>query len=356
MNQILQPFKRLLSNQQFLVMLTFFVTVALLIIFFGKMIAPFLASIVVAYLLEGVIVKLTQIGVRRIFAVLVVFLLFSLFVCGVLFIVFPLIIDQGKDFAGNLPGYVNIGQNLIMRLPEKYPDVISPQTAQNVLQAINAEIKLFAQTALSGGVVAPIVGFVTLAIYLILVPVMVFFMLKDKHQIINWLARYLPFDNPVLKTVWKDVDMQIGNYIRGKFIEIIIIWFVSFIAFAILGLNYALLLSFMVGLSVLIPYIGATVVTIPVLLVGFFQWGISSDFLILTGVYLAIQVLDGNVLVPLIFSEAVNIHPIAIIVAVLIFGGLWGFWGVFFAIPLATLVKAVMSAWSEGSGESVKVP
>jgi putative permease len=63
------------------------------------------------------------------------------------------------------------------------------------------------------------------------------------------------------------------------------------------------------------------------------------------GAYLVIQALDGNVLVPLLFSEVVNLHPIAIIVAILVFGGLWGFWGVFFAIPLATLVQAVLKAW-----------
>jgi putative permease len=61
--------------------------------------------------------------------------------------------------------------------------------------------------------------------------------------------------------------------------------------------------------------------------------------------YLVIQALDGNVLVPLLFGEVVNLHPIAIIVAILVFGGLWGFWGVFFAIPLATLVNAVLRAW-----------
>ena len=62
-------------------------------------------------------------------------------------------------------------------------------------------------------------------------------------------------------------------------------------------------------------------------------------------VYIVIQMLDGNVLVPLLFSEAVNLHPVAIIVAVLFFGGIWGLWGVFFAIPLATLIKAVINAW-----------
>ena len=71
----------------------------------------------------------------------------------------------------------------------------------------------------------------------------------------------------------------------------------------------------------------------------------TPDFAWLMVTYLVIQALDGNLLVPLLFSEAVNLHPVAIIIAVLVFGGLWGFWGVFFAIPLATLVKAVLNAW-----------
>jgi putative permease len=117
----------------------------------------------------------------------------------------------------------------------------------------------------------------------------------------------------------------------------------------LLGLNYAALLALLVGLSVLIPYIGASVVTLPVLLVGYMQWGYSAEFLWLFFTYGVIQFFDGNVLVPLLFSEVVNLHPIAIIVAVLLFGGIWGFWGVFFAIPLATLVKAVFNAWPDGS-------
>ncbi|WP_368165876.1 AI-2E family transporter, partial [Aeromonas sp. R9-1] len=105
------------------------------------------------------------------------------------------------------------------------------------------------------------------------------------------------------------------------------------------------LLAVAVGFSVLIPYIGAVVVTVPVAMVGLFQWGLTPEFAWLMILYLVIQALDGNVLVPVLFSEAVNLHPVAIIVAVLFFGGLWGFWGVFFAIPLATLVKAVLNVW-----------
>ena len=103
----------------------------------------------------------------------------------------------------------------------------------------------------------------------------------------------------------------------------------------------------LVGVSVLIPYIGAVLVTIPVVVVAMFQWGIGADFWTLIVAYLVVQALDGNLLVPILFSEAVNLHPLVIILSVIIFGGLWGFWGVFFAIPLATLVKAVIHAWPD---------
>jgi putative permease len=151
-----------------------------------------------------------------------------------------------------------------------------------------------------------------------------------------------------MRVVWTEMNQQIANYIRGKAVEILIVGAVTYISFAVLGVNYAALLAVLVGLSVLVPYIGATVVTIPVALIGLFQWGLGNEFMVLMIVYAVIQALDGNVLVPILFSEAVNLHPVAIIAAVLIFGGLWGFWGVFFAIPLATLFKAVLYAWPRG--------
>ena len=106
----------------------------------------------------------------------------------------------------------------------------------------------------------------------------------------------------------------------------------------------------LVFLTLLILAVFAVVLTLgtmlaPVLLVAWFQWGWSSQSAWLAAAYFIIQALDGNVLVPLLFSEVVNLHPVAIIVAILVFGGIWGFWGVFFAIPLATLVQAILSAW-----------
>jgi putative permease len=133
--------------------------------------------------------------------------------------------------------------------------------------------------------------------------------------------------------------------VRGKAVEIIIVGSVTFITFSLMGLQYAALLATLVGFSVLIPYIGAAVVTLPVAILAFFQFGWGWDFGSVIIAYGIIQAIDGNLLVPLLFSEVVNLHPIAIIVAILIFGGLWGFWGVFFAIPLATVVNAILRAW-----------
>ena len=194
-----------------------------------------------------------------------------------------------------------------------------------------------------------VVGVITILVYAVLMPMLVFFFMKDKRLIIDWALGFMPQDRKLATTVWKDVDLQVANYVRGKFIEIIVLWATCFVAFTLFGLEYAMLLGALVGLSVIIPYIGATVVTIPVLLIAWFQWGWGSDFMGLTVTFFVIQALDGNVLVPLLFSEVVNLHPIAIIVAILVFGGFWGFWGVFFAIPLATLVQAVISAWPKSS-------
>ena len=191
----------------------------------------------------------------------------------------------------------------------------------------------------------------TVMVYLIVIPLLVFFMLKDKDKIITWLTRFLPKEHGLAHKVWKDVDIKMGNYIRGKLLEIMIVGVAAYIPFELMGLNYAATLSLFIGLSVIIPDVRDIVVTIPVALIAWFQWGPGDSFLYVMIIYLVIQALDANVLVPLLFSEVVNMHPVAIIISVLVFGGLWGVWGVFFAIPLATLVQAVINAWPRAGKE-----
>ncbi len=246
------------------------------------------------------------------------------------------------------------GQHLLLLLPERYPQFITTEQINQLTSAVGAELGKTGQTVLSFSV-AQLPILVGILIYLILVPILVFFFLKDGNTMLAWVGNLLPKERPVMKQIWREMNLQIANYVRGKVVEIVIVAVVTSITFSLLDVNYALLLGIVVGLSVLIPYIGAAVATLPVFLIGFFQWGWGSDLLYLMIAYGIIQALDGNVLVPLLFSEAVKMHPVAIVLAVLVFGGLWGFWGVFFAIPLATLCKAILNAWPTRQANTASV-
>jgi putative permease len=337
-------FRQHLSNPQVIglaaVLLAGFVTIYLA----GDMLAPVLASIIIAYLLEGVVGYLERLGVPRFIAVIIVFSGFLAFLVFVIFGLMPLLSRQATQLFQQLPTMIARGQDALLTLPERYPQLFSEEQVRDLIGSIRAETLGYGQRVVTISL-ASVVGIIAWIVYLILMPLMVFFFLKDKQRIVGWMTGFLPEDRALLGQVWRDVDLQIGNYVRGKFVEIIIVWVVTYITFAFMGLQFSMLLGVLVGLSVLIPYIGAVTVTIPVAIVAYFQWGFTGDFAWLLIAYAIIQALDGNLLVPLLFSEAVNLHPVAIIVAILIFGGLWGFWGVFFAIPLATLVQAVLKAW-----------
>ncbi|MGA7981670.1 MAG: AI-2E family transporter [Chromatiaceae bacterium] len=337
-------FRRYFSDPQVVFLAVALVVGFAVVLTMGHMLAPVLASIVIAYLLEGLVAYWEGFGWPRLAGVLVVYSLFMMFVALIVFGVMPLVSRQVTELVQQLPYMISEGQNALMQLPERYPEIVTSDQIQQLIGAIRSEIANFGQQVVSWSL-ASVVGVMTLLVYVILVPLLVFFFLKDRDLILDWSRSYLPRHRRIAGTVWRDVDRQISNYVRGKFWEILIIWAVSYLTFYGFGLRYAMLLGMLVGLSVIVPYIGASVVTVPVLLIAWFQWGWSSQFAWLTAAYFVIQALDGNVLVPLLFSEVVDLHPVAIIVAILVFGGLWGFWGVFFAIPLATLVQATLTAW-----------
>lgn len=337
-------YRRYFTDPQAALLVVLLVVSSLILLTMGKMLAPLLAALIIAYLLEGAVAKLQTKQFSRFWAVNLVYIFFVAFMIFILLFLMPLLSKQVSDFFQEVPEMINNGQGLLLRLPEQYPELISENYIGELISALQQGVNQLGRSVLSVSV-ASIPAIITVLVYLVLVPLMIFFFLKDKNIILEWMGRFLPKERRLVNEIWTEMDAQMGNYVRGKFYEIIIVGGVSYITFVILGLNYASLLAMLVGLSVLIPYIGAAVVTLPIAFVAYFQWGITSDFAWLMAAYFVIQFLDGNVLVPILFSEAVNLHPVAIIVAILVFGGLWGFWGVFFAIPLATLVKALINIW-----------
>lgn len=322
------------------------------IYFFGNLIAPLLVAIVLAYLLEWPVNQLTRVGLPRTLSVVVVILGFISIMLVAVFGLVPTIWQQVGNLINDIPTmYVGL-QKVIAELPKRYPELENFQIVESLVSNTKNQVLGMGESVVKGSL-ASLVSLATLAVYLVLVPLLVFFLLKDKQEMLEMASGVLPRNRRLANKVWLEMNEQISNYIRGKVMEILIVGGVSYITFAILDLRYAVLLAVSVGLSVLIPYIGAAAVTLPVAMVGLFQWGFTPQFYWLLLAYGIIQALDGNVLVPVLFSEAVNLHPVAIIVAVLVFGGLWGFWGVFFAIPLATLVKAVWRALPSNEEENI---
>jgi putative permease len=361
---------RFLNDPQLTILVLLLLGTLSVVVFAGDILAPLLASIVIAYLLEGLVSKFQRWRTPRLLAVWVVFLAFMASMVFAIIALVPLLSREAAVLLQQeLPNFLAQAQRdieaMLMMLAAKFPDIVAPTSngsdhsasAGNVLalkEAVRQQIeqitfalkrllKEFGQRALSSSLDS-VVGLITLLIYAVVTPMLVFFFLKDKTAILRWFRSFLPANLGLAAQVWRNVDAQIANYVRGKFGEMLIVWFITYITFALLNLKFALLLAFLVGLSVLVPVVGAVLVTVPVMVVAYFQFQFSAPFAYVIIAFGIIQALDGYLLVPLMFAEVVDLHPVAIMAAILFFGGIWGFWGVFFAIPLATLVQAVLQA------------
>lgn len=338
-------YKRNFSDPNAVTLLVILLSIFLSIYFFSSLLMPVFVAVAIAFLLDLPVHKIVNLGLSRISSVILVVSCFiGIALIGIL-VLMPIIWQQSSKLIQEVPHMLSQGQSFLLTLPDKYPEIFNVEQIQTMIVMLNEKLIDWGQLVLKASL-SSISDIVALMIYLILVPLMVFFFLKDKKELVGSFAIFLPNDRKMISQVGNEMNQQIMNYIRGKLIEILIIGAISTIAFIVLDLQYAVLLGVLVGLSVLVPYVGATIVTFPVMLVAMFQFGISPEFGYVMIAYAIIQALDGNLLVPLLFSEAVNLHPVTIIISVILFGGLWGFWGVFFAIPLATLVKAVLNAWS----------
>jgi len=318
-------YNRNFSDPQAVILALMLLGVFGLLWLFGDILAPVVVALVLAYLLEGVVSTCERWGIPRTVSVTIVLLLFITLSALVLFVLLPVLSQQVTQIVRELPGMIAKGQEALLRLPELYPEVFTVEQINEMIANFGNEAGNLGQTILSFSL-ARLGTIIVITVYAVLVPFMVFFALKDKDKLLGWANTFVPKRSELSFQVWREVDQKIANYIRGKFVEIVIVWVASYIVFAVMDLRYSLLLSFLVGLSVIIPYVGAVAVTVPIALIAFFQWGFTAKLGYLLLVYQLVQVLDGNVLVPLLFSEVVNLHPLAIIVAVLFFGGLFGLW------------------------------
>ncbi len=314
-------YKQYFSDQEAILLILLLALGLTIVVTMGAVLAPVLTAIVLAYLLQGLIAFLIKHKVPQSVAFLSTYMLFLAAQAVLLFILVPLTWGQLVRLVNEqLPQVLVESNTFLNSLPKHYPHLMSADAAKELSGFTTQTITGMIQSILSFSL-SNFENFMSLLIFLVLVPLLVFFFLKDKDRLVAWAVSFLPDERPFISRVMTEMDTQISNYVRGKAIEILICGVATYIGLAVMGVNYAALLAVLVGLSVVVPYIGAVVVTVPVALVAYFQFGWGSEFMWVMVVYGIIQGLDGNVLVPLLFSEAVNLHPVAIITAVLVFGG-----------------------------------
>jgi putative permease len=316
---------------------------SILLYFVGSTITPIFVSILVAYLLNGVMTLFEQKDYSKRLSFYFTFAIFLIFYFFIL-LSLPYVTGQIASLINELPAIVAFVENLLNDLSFRYPNFFTTEQVEEIFASSASFIPSIAEQVL----IQLNTGFSAIMnalVFLILTPILVFFFLKDKSEMLSYFTYFLPNKRSLLSQIWSDLNTQLFGYVRGKALEMLIVGSVTTITFLILGVNYSIILGILVGMSVLIPLFGAILVTIPVVAIGLFQWGLDTSFYVFLITYFLIQILDGNVLFPLLMGNEVNLHPVLIILSILVFGGIWGFWGLLLAVPIATLIRAVFKVW-----------
>ncbi|RME02422.1 MAG: AI-2E family transporter [Deltaproteobacteria bacterium] len=346
MSDPVQWLKTRLSDPQILSLIGVGVLICVSIVLFGRALGPFWTALMLAYFMEGVIGYLgRRLRLGRRIAFLVVF---GLFLCFLLFFfigVLPTWLGQLTRLLREIPGIIHSVGALLDRLQEEHARFFSENPYLTALiERLTREIQGLLERFTSKALATTIPGVINLGTYLLLTPILIFFLLKDKDRLLAWLRKVAPQDRSsgLLMQILRDIDRQIGNLLRAKFIEVILVGGVTWVVFYWLGFNYALLAGVLTGLSTLIPFLGMMLVAFPIVFLGFFQWGAGMGLVKVMLAYAIIQVIDGNLLAPVLLGESVRIHPVGVIVSVLICGAMWGVIGVFLAVPIAIIVKSLI--------------
>lgn len=350
MIQVLKNWYKTLFNDPNAATLFLLITfICLIIYFFTDVLAPILLALGVAYLFEWPIGKLEQNKIlNRTFSTSLFLFLFFLFLIGGTILLIPILVEQSTALINKVPEMLANLETYVITKTKEYPKIVEYVDLSAIADQSKDKIADFSTSFIKDKLLVYLMNVTSFVVYLFIVPLLAFFMLKDKNVLLDGLKVIFPPNLSLATKLWVKMNQQLMNYISGKVLHILIIAIVNYIAFLIFGLNYSLLLGISVGLSVVIPYVGAAIVTVPIVAIALFQFGLGSTFITIMVVYLVIQVLDGNVLTPILFSEKMKLHPFVILCSVLVFGSLWGFWGVFFAIPLATLIKTIITLWPRG--------
>jgi predicted PurR-regulated permease PerM len=311
---------------------------------------PFFFSLILAYLLAPVIKFMESRRISRLTAIIVVYLVFAIVLLIFCVRVVPAILDDLEKLVGQLPAYAASLQDIIEHLQEDYRRFNLPP---NIREVIDNNISGLEEnlTRLLEKLYQFLLGLFARAFLLFLVPIITFYLLKDEEVLKAGLLELLPRRiKPHYLKVTGSINTDLGAFIRGLLLVSLVVAVLTYIGLLLIGLDFALVLALIVGLTNLIPYIGPVAGALPALLVAL----LDSPALALKVLLLivAVQQLESQLIAPYIIGRSVRLHPLAIILVLLIGGRLFGFTGLLLAVPATIVIRIIFThlykAWQSG--------
>ena len=314
--------------------------------FLGVVMLPVILSGLLYYLLNPIVDWMEKHKINRVLAISIVFVIIGLFIIWGLAVAIPNLQRQVLNFARNVPTYLEDADKVINDLVTKrLPDDFRPQLEQ-VLSNVSSEATMWASKISSQAVnwVSAFISSVSQVIVaVIIVPFMLFYLLRDGKGLRDYLTKFIPnkLKEPVGQ-VLSDVNKQLSNYVRGQVTVAIIVAIMFIIFFKIIGLRYAVTLGITAGILNLVPYLGSFLAMLPALVLGLIAGPVMLLKVII--VFIVEQTIEGRFVSPLILGSQLNIHPINVLFVLLTSGSMFGIWGVLLGIPVYASAKVVISA------------
>ena len=328
------------KNQQVMFLLSVLVGGFLALWVLGDLSAPILTSVVLAFLFRPMQVYFTKIGIPEKLSVFITFLIAVSLATIFLLIFIPLFVNEADRYLSDLPSLSLITEPIISFLSE----VNAPSESIEGAQSIISDIGGFATEAVSFGI-SRIQDTASLFLSIILVPIFLFFWLWDTDTLSTGFSKLVPKKRKFLVKVWNETNLNFQNYFKAKFIEVFVVGVFGSLMFWLLGVNSPILLGVTFGLSQLIPFFGPVFMTFPVAIVSLAQFGLDPYVLFILFCYAMLQNIDGNIFLPFLMSGVVKLPAVVVLLSVFLFGAIFGIWGVFFAVPLASFIKSLMDNW-----------
>ena len=314
--------------------------------FLSVVMLPVILSGLLFYLLNPLVDLMEKYKINRVLAISIIFVIIAVLLIIGLAVAIPNLQRQVVVFAQNVPSYLEDADRVIDDLVTKrLPDDFRPQLEQ-VLAQFSTQATAWASNISSKAVnwvSALISGTSQVIVALIIMPFMLFYLLRDGKGLRDYITQFLPnkLREPVGK-VLSDVNQQLANYVRGQITVAVIVAIMFIIFFKIIGLRYAVALGVTAGVLNLVPYLGSFLAMLPALVLGLIAGPVMLLKVIV--VFIVEQTIEGRFVSPLILGSQLNIHPITILFVLLTSGSMFGIWGVLLGIPIYASAKVVISA------------